>query len=193
MHDLVNTEQAQAWNGYEGTHWARNQARWDAVNEGFNEPLLAAAAIGERDHVLDIGCGAGCTTRLAAQRASGGRVLGLDLSAPMLERARESAQSAHISNVFFEQGDAQAHPFEAGTFDVVISRYGVMFFADPVAAFTNIGKSLRPGGRMAFVCGAEAEGNEWLRAVAGLRDILPMGASVNRVVPECSPWPTPTG
>ncbi|MFE7355305.1 class I SAM-dependent methyltransferase [Streptomyces sp. NPDC057543] len=175
MQHIVNTEQAQAWNGYEGTHWARNQDRWDAVNAGFNEPLLAAAAIREQDHVLDIGCGAGRTTRLAAPQALNGRVVGLDLSAPMLERARESAQRENVGNVSFEQGDAQVHAFEPSSFDVVISRYGVMFFADPVAAFTNIGQALRPGGRMAFICGADAEGNEWLQAIATLRDVLPVG------------------
>ncbi|MGW1377502.1 class I SAM-dependent methyltransferase [Streptomyces sp. NPDC002446] len=175
MQHLVNTEQAQAWNGYEGTHWARNQDRWDAVNEGFNAPLLAAAAITEHDRVLDIGCGAGCTTRLAARRAGRGRALGLDLSAPMLARARETARREDVGNATFEQGDAQVHPFEPGAFDVMISRFGVMFFADPVAAFANIGRALRPGGRLAFVCATRAERNEWLQAIAALRDLLPMG------------------
>ncbi|TJZ57528.1 class I SAM-dependent methyltransferase [Streptomyces piniterrae] len=172
---IVNIDQAQAWNGYEGTHWARNRDRWDAVNAGFNEPLFTAAAIGERDRVLDIGCGSGCTTRLAARRAVNGRALGLDLSGPMLARARESARHEGLGNVAFEQGDAQVHDFEPGAFDVVISRFGVMFFADPVAAFANIGRALRPGGRMAFICGADAEGNEWLQTIAGLRDLLPIG------------------
>jgi len=86
--DVVNTHQAEAWNGYEGVHWAQHQDRYDAMNSGFNEPLLAAASIGERDHVLDIGCGNGQITRLAARRAPQGRALGVDLSAPMLERAR---------------------------------------------------------------------------------------------------------
>ncbi|CAL9440049.1 2-methoxy-6-polyprenyl-1,4-benzoquinol methylase, mitochondrial [Streptomyces sp. enrichment culture] len=175
MQRIVNTDQAQAWNGYEGNHWAQNQVRWDAVNAGFNKPLLAAAAIQERDRVLDIGCGTGCTTRLAARRARSGRVLGLDLSAPMLARARETAQREGIPNVAFEQGDAQAYTFEPSTFDVAISRFGVMFFADPVAAFTNIRRALRPGGRTAFICTAGSEGNEWLQAVAALRDILPVG------------------
>ncbi len=171
----ANAEQAQAWNGYEGEHWARNQDRWDAVNAGLNDPLLAAAAIGGQDRVLDIGCGAGQTTRLAARRASGGHALGLDLSAPMLERARLSALQEGLGNVSFAQGDAQVHALGQGAFDVAISRYGVLFFADPVAAFANIGRALRPGGRAAFVCGAYAEDNEWLRAFAGLGDLLPIG------------------
>ncbi|MGG7575591.1 class I SAM-dependent methyltransferase [Streptomyces sirii] len=174
MQHLVNTDQAQAWNGYEGSHWARNQDRWDAVNGGFNAPLLAAAALTDRDRVLDIGCGAGSTTRLAARRSARGRALGLDLSAPMLEQARRTTEREDLGNATFEQADAQAHPFEAGAFDVMISRFGVMFFADPVAAFANIGRALRPGGRTAFVCATRVEANEWLRAFSTLRDILPM-------------------
>ncbi|SCF98797.1 class I SAM-dependent methyltransferase [Streptomyces sp. Ncost-T10-10d] len=175
MQRIANRDQEKAWNGYEGNYWANNQDRWDGVNEGFNEPLLAAAAITERDRVLDIGCGAGCTTRLAARRASGGRASGLDLSAPMLARARESAQCEALGHVTFEQADVQVHPFGPGTFDVAISRFGVMFFDDPVTAFTNIGRALRPGGRIAFVCPAEPGRTEWLQAIQGLRDILPVG------------------
>lgn len=175
MEHMANTEQARAWNGYEGTQWALNQDRWDAVNDGFNGPLLDAAAIGAHEHVLDVGCGAGRTTRLAGRRAAEGRATGLDLSAPLLERARGSARDEGSANVSFTQGDAQSHPFAPGGFDVAISRYGVMFFADPVAAFANIAGALRPGGRLAFVCPAEADGNEWLQALAALRGILPVG------------------
>ncbi|MGY5080904.1 class I SAM-dependent methyltransferase [Streptomyces nigrescens] len=175
MLDVVNTEQAQAWNGPEGTHWARNQDRWNAVNEGFNEPLLDAAGIAEDHRVLDIGCGSGQTTRLAALRAPGGRALGLDLSGPMLAEARTRAEREGISNAAFEQGDAQVHPFDVGAFDSAVSRYGVMFFADPVEAFGNIGRALRPGGRLAFVCPADAALNGWVTAMVALRDLLPVG------------------
>ncbi|MFF9345817.1 class I SAM-dependent methyltransferase [Streptomyces sp. NPDC014734] len=175
MQHTVNIDQAQAWNGYEGAHWARNQDRWDAVNAGFDEPLLAAAAIGEGDRVLDVGCGAGRTSGLAARRVGSGRVLGFDLSAPMLARAREAARKEGLGNVAFEQGDAQVHAFEQAGFDAVVSCFGVMFFGDPVAAFANIRRALRPGGRMAFVCTAEPGGNEWLRAIGALSDLLPVG------------------
>ncbi|MBT2470540.1 methyltransferase domain-containing protein [Streptomyces sp. ISL-66] len=175
MPDIVNTEQAQAWNGPEGAHWARNQDRWNAVNEGFNEPLLDAAGITGGHRTLDLGCGSGQTTRLAALRAPQGRALGLDLSGPMLAEARARAERESIVNVSFAQGDAQVHPFEAGAFDAAISRYGVMFFADPVAAFGNVGRALRPGGRLAFVCPADATLNDWVTAVASLRDFLPVG------------------
>ncbi|MFE3179563.1 class I SAM-dependent methyltransferase [Streptomyces violascens] len=175
MQHVANTAQAQAWNGYEGDHWARNQARWDAVNEGFNRQILAAAALTEHDRILDVGCGSGCTTRLAAQQASSGEALGLDLSAPMLARARESARREGVGNVSFEQADAQVHAFAPDAYDVAISRFGVMFFADPVAAFVNIARALRPGGRLAFVCAGEAGANEWLQVLGELRDILPIG------------------
>ncbi|MFC1432109.1 class I SAM-dependent methyltransferase [Streptacidiphilus sp. N1-3] len=173
MGQIVNTEQAQAWNGYEGIQWARSQSRWDAVNEGFNAPLLGAAAIGADATVLDVGCGAGRTTRLAARQAVHGRALGLDLSLPMLERARATTRQEGIRNVAFEHGDAQVHPLAPGAFDTVISRFGVMFFADPVAAFGNLARALRPGGRMAFICGADAERNQWIEVLAVLRPFLP--------------------
>lgn len=175
MSDVVNTEQAKAWNGPEGAHWARNQDRWNAVNEGFNEPLLKAAAITAAHRTLDLGCGSGQTTHLAARRAPQGSALGLDLSGPMLAEARARAEKDGITNVSFTQGDAQAYPFEPGAFDAAISRYGVMFFTDPVAAFGNIGQALRPGGRLAFVCPANAMLNGWVAAVASLRDFLPVG------------------
>ena len=175
MPDVVNSEQAKAWNGPEGVHWARNQDRWNAVNEGFNEPLLEAAAITGTHRVLDLGCGSGQTTRLAARRASEGGALGLDLSGPMLAEARARAEREGIANVSFTRGDAQVHPFEPGAFDVAISRFGVMFFADPVAAFANIGRALRPGGRLAFVCPADALLNGGVAALTSLRDVLPFG------------------
>ncbi|OAR26994.1 methyltransferase [Streptomyces sp. ERV7] len=175
MPDVVNTEQAQAWNGPEGAHWARNQDRWNAVNEGFNEPLLEAAALTEGCRVLDIGCGSGQTTRLAALRAPRGHALGLDLSGPMLAGARARAERDGVSNIAFEQGDAQVHPFEPGAHDSALSRFGVMFFADPVVAFGAIGRALRPGGRLAFVCPAAADGNGWVEAFSVLSGPLPLG------------------
>ncbi|MFJ4503070.1 class I SAM-dependent methyltransferase [Streptomyces sp. NPDC088864] len=175
MQDIVNTEQAQAWNGPEGAHWARNQDRWNAVNEGFNTPLLDAAGITADHRTLDIGCGSGQSTRLAALRAPQGHATGLDLSGPMLAGARLRAEREGVGNVSFVRGDAQAPPFEPGSFDSAISRYGVMFFADPVAAFGAIGRSLRSGGRLAFVCPADAALNEWVAAMASLGAFLPVG------------------
>jgi SAM-dependent methyltransferase len=113
MQTIVNTRQAHAWNGYEGRHWAEHQDRWDAINSGANDYLFAAAAISEHDRVLDIGCGNGQTSRLAAGLATHGQVLGSDLSLPMLERAPASASAEGLTNIRFEQGDAEVYPLRA--------------------------------------------------------------------------------
>jgi SAM-dependent methyltransferase len=164
MHSIVNTHQAVAWNGYEGEHWAAHQDRWDTVLRELNEHLLAGTAIGRRDRVLDIGCGNGQSTRMAAVAAAEGHALGVDISAPMLERARATAAAEGIGNVQFEQGDAQVHPWPAGGFDVAISRGGIMFFTDPGAAFGNIARALRPGGHFVFVCPSDLHRQDWFLA-----------------------------
>ncbi|SCG70736.1 class I SAM-dependent methyltransferase [Micromonospora humi] len=150
MPDIRNDQQERAWNGYEGRHWAAHRHRYDAVNAGFNDLLLAAVRPGDR--VLDVGCGTGQLTRLAAGRSGTGSALGVDLSAPMLATARAATAAEAVSNVDFLRADAQVHPFAPGAYDVVLSRFGVMFFAEPVAAFGNLTRALRPGGRLAFVC-----------------------------------------
>lgn len=152
MGKIVNTEQAEAWNGYEGQHWADHYDRYDLVNGGYNALLLDAAGIGTGDRVLDLGCGNGQLTRDAARRASGGHATGVDLSGPMLAKATERAKDEGVENVSFVRADAQVHPFEDASFDAVLSRFGVMFFADPVAAFANVRRAMRSGGRLAFVC-----------------------------------------
>lgn len=151
MQTIVNTVQEQAWNGRIGQHWADHADNYDGLVRDFNAALFEGAAIGPEDDVLDIGCGTGGTTLLAARRAGWGQCLGIDLSQPMLERARAAAVAEAVTNVRFVQGDAQVHPFTVPGFDVAISRGGVMFFADHTAAFTNIRRALRPGGRLAFI------------------------------------------
>ncbi|MGW0520288.1 class I SAM-dependent methyltransferase [Crossiella sp. NPDC003009] len=148
---IANQQQAQAWNDWEGRHWADHPERYNAMTEAFNAPLFAAAGIAADHAVLDVGCGTGLTTRLAARSAHRGHALGIDLSEPMLERARRDAAAQNITNVTFERGDAQVHPFGKASFDVVISRGGVMFFADLVAAFSHLRDTLVPGGRLAFL------------------------------------------
>ncbi|WP_371526390.1 class I SAM-dependent methyltransferase [Streptomyces sp. NBC_01283] len=156
-----NSRQGKAWNGPLGTHWAGHHDRYDTMLSGVNDALFDAAAIGAGDRVLDVGCGAGATTRIAARLAAHGHAVGVDISAPLLDRARASTASDGITNAAYEQADAQLHPFPAAGYDVAISRGGVMFFADHTAAFTNIARALRPGGRLVFVCpqpvGAESE------------------------------------
>ncbi|MER7466155.1 class I SAM-dependent methyltransferase [Streptomyces sp. NPDC097981] len=174
MRDIVNTQQDQAWNGFDGEHWAAHHDRWNAVNAGFNQPLLEAAAVGADDRVLDIGCGAGQTSRLAARRAARGQVLGLDLSEPELFTARRLAAEEGLGHLEFRRGDAQAHAFPPGGFDVAISRFGIMFFDDPVAAFDNIRRALRPGGRLAFVAPADPGSTEWATVLGAMADEAPV-------------------
>ena len=164
---IVNSAQADAWNGYEGEHWAAHDDRFDAVNSGFNDHVLELVDGGDR--VLDIGCGNGQLTRLAAAKAL--HATGVDLSGPMLARAR--ARAANVSNVTFEQGDAQVHPWPDGSFDLAVSRFGVMFFADPVAAFANVRRGLRPGGRLAFLCMTALAGTDLGRVFAAMAPYLP--------------------
>ncbi|MGW3571097.1 class I SAM-dependent methyltransferase [Streptomyces sp. NPDC000941] len=173
MHAIANRQQAEAWNDWEGIHWAEHPERYNAMMGGFNAPLFAAASIAAHDWVLDVGCGTGQTTRIAAQQACGGSVVGIDLSAPMLERARSDALAEGIDNVTFEQGDAQVHPFPDRGFDVLLSRGGVMFFTDHIAAFTHLRHALAPAGRLAFL-GPQPGGPDsaYARATAALSPFL---------------------
>ena len=134
---------------------------YDAELRLLNEELRRAYGIERHDRVLDIGCGAGQTTREAARMATEGGALGIDLSAGAIDRARELARAEGIGNVTFEHADAQVHPFPPERFGVAISRFGTMFFLEPVAAFANIGRALRPAGRLVMIVWQEHEQNEW--------------------------------
>ncbi|HEY5806714.1 MAG TPA: methyltransferase domain-containing protein [Povalibacter sp.] len=134
---------------------------YDAELSLHNEVLRRACHIGHHDHVLDIGCGAGQTTRDAGRMAAAGSAVGVDISAAMISRARALTDEEGLRNVRFEQADAQVHPFPSEHFDVVISRFGTMFFADPVAAFSSIYRALRSGGRLVMMVWQDHEANEW--------------------------------
>ena len=134
---------------------------YDAELRRHNEALRRACGIQFRDHVLDIGCGAGQTTRQAASAAQAGSALGVDVSAPAIERARALTRAEGLRNVTFERADAQDHRFPAERFDLAISRFGTMFFDDPVAAFVNIRRALRPAGRLVMMVWQAHERNEW--------------------------------
>lgn len=168
---IVNTAQSEAWNGGEGEHWAANHDRYDRLNSAMNALLLEH--VRPDDDVLDIGCGNGQLTRLAARQ--GASALGVDLSKPMLARARERAEAEDVANVRFERGDAQVHPFVPASADLMVSRFGIMFFADPVAAFANIGTALRPGGRLAFACMTSLAGTDMGTILAAMMKALGAG------------------
>jgi SAM-dependent methyltransferase len=157
-----NAEQTEAWNGGEGEYFVAERVRHERMGQRHTKRLLDAAAITPADAVLDVGCGCGQTTIRAAQAARDGHALGVDLSAVMLAEARRLAQRDGIGNVSFRQADVQTHEFPAAGFDLAISSFGVMFFADPRPAFANIAAALRPGGRLAFLCWQDVTGNEWL-------------------------------
>ena len=171
---IVNRDQAEHWNsGEQVARWVANQAQYDRMLAPFGDLVLAAAALQPGDLVLDVGCGCGSTTLAAARAVGHGTAVGVDLSVPMLAQARANAASAGLRNVIFDEGDAQVHRF-GRTFDVVVSRFGVMFFADPAAAFANLRDATRPGGRLAFACWQPLDANEWLTVTqAALAEHVP--------------------
>jgi ubiquinone/menaquinone biosynthesis C-methylase UbiE len=184
MSEAPNAAQAERWTGESGLHWVANRERHHTSHLRLIPHLLHAAAIVPGDRVLDIGCGCGETTIMAARLAAGrpapqmdgtsiepaaarpgareghGSALGLDVSTTMLAEARRLAADACLPNIGFEHGDAQAHPLPPGAFDVAISSFGVIFFRDSVAAFSNVARALRPGGRLAFLCWQDDDRNE---------------------------------
>jgi SAM-dependent methyltransferase len=134
---------------------------YDAELRLHNEVLRQACGVQPHDHVLDIGCGTGLTTREAGRLARAGSVLGADISSPAIGRARELAQAEGLHNVTFERADAEVHRFPHEHFDLAISRFGTMFFDDPVAAFANVKRALRPTGRLVMMVWQARERNEW--------------------------------
>lgn len=175
-----NAAMADNWNGLGGEHWVAHTDRHDRALHAYGRAVLDAAAIRPADRVLDIGCGTGWLSRSAARRATEGTVLGLDIGRPMVEAARAIAEREGPDNVRFFQADAQVHPFEPGVADVVVSRFGVMFFDDPVAAFTNLRSALADHGRIAFVCWQALLANDWM--------VVPGGALAAHLgMPESDP------
>jgi SAM-dependent methyltransferase len=182
-----NAEQIVYWNEQAGPKWATLQDRIDQQIRPLGELAMARAALAAGERVLDVGCGCGDTTLALARRvAPGGSVLGLDISAPMLARAGERLAEAGLgAAASFVQADAQTHAFAPAAFDVLYSRFGVMFFADPPAAFTNLRRALRPGGRLAFVCWQAATDNPWM--------LVPMAAALQHLPPPELPAPGAPG
>lgn len=180
---FVNIEQAEFWSQIAPT-WLENENQLETV-AGL-PGLLAMDRLkllpGQR--VLDLGCGSGRTTlELASRVGPSGEVVGLDISAEMLARGRERAARSGARNIEFLHADVQAHDFGTSRFDAAYSRFGVMFFIDPVAAFGNVCRALRPGGALSFVCWQGVFENEWL--------LIP-GAAAASVTGSLPPMPSPT-
>ena len=157
-----NAEQIRYWNETAGPKWV---AMDDAINQviaPIGEHALEAAGVRAGERILDVGCGGGRTTvELARRTGPSGAVTGLDVSGPLLALARHRAADAGLA-VTFVEADAQTHPLPTATFDLLFSRFGVMFFADPATAFVNLGRALRPGGRAVFACWQPLPQNAWV-------------------------------
>jgi ubiquinone/menaquinone biosynthesis C-methylase UbiE len=192
---MTNEDERERWNGVSGEAWVRRQEQYDRMLAPWGALLAETAAVAPGERVLDVGCGCGATTLAAAERAAGvpagggdatggvdatggaapGVALGVDLSEPMIAVARRRAAEAGLDHVAFRVADAQTDDLGVDDRDVVVSRFGVMFFDDPVAAFANVARATRPGGRLACVVWGPPDAQEWL--------LVPMAAATAHLPP----------
>lgn len=186
--DVVNSEQIDYWNSENAAKWVRDQAGLDRMFASVTDRLLALVQPRPGEAGIDVGCGTGATTMALAETLGGhGHALGVDVSVPMLAMARSRADKAGLSQVQFLEADAQTHAFEPAALDLLISRFGVMFFEDPVAAFANLGRAMKPGARLCFLCWAPLAGNPWF-AIPRAAAIAHMGKE-----PPAAPDPRAPG
>ncbi len=165
----TNAEQARYWTEEGGPNWVREESSFDTMLAPFNDALVEALSPQAGELVLDVGCGFGTTALSVASH--GTRVHGVDISPAMIARARDRAEML-AADATFAVGDVQTDPL-GGPYDAVVSRFGVMFFADPMAAFRNLASATRPGGRLAFVCWQPIDRNPWMLApVQVLRQLI---------------------
>lgn len=177
---LANAQQIEYWNAVSGPKWVILADQIDAQIAPIGLDVMATAAASPGEQVLDIGCGCGLTTiELARRVGPTGRVVGVDISQPMLAEAERRAAGAGGAAIEFQAGDAQIFSFDDQRFDLVFSRFGVMFFEDPTAAFANLRRALRPGGRLAFACWQALGRNPWM--------VVPAAAAAKHLA-----LPTPT-
>ncbi len=178
-----NAQQIEYWNEVSGPKWVQLNDSIDRLIAPIGARALDLAAPKEGESVLDVGCGCGNTSIVLAERVgSSGRVVGIDISGPMLAEANARRDREGLTQLSFENADAQSHDFSGDRFDLVFSRFGVMFFAEPVVAFESLRKALAPEGRLAFVCWQSPEHNGWMT--------LPARAAVQHLDP---PEPPPPG
>ena len=185
---MNNQEQIDYWNGDAGKRWARDDATMERLLRPVTEALLDHARVENCRSALDIGCGGGSQSLLLAARiGEAGRVLGVDISGPMLEVAEAKTRQLPpgSAEVTFLQADAATQPFEPDSFDLLFSRFGVMFFDDPTAAFRALQSTLQPGGRLAFCCWQSLKENAW--------SLLPYQAALKHVTPPERPDPNAPG
>jgi SAM-dependent methyltransferase len=182
-HSGPNADQIEYWNETSGPKWVALADDLDRMIAPLGLRAMDAAAIAAGERVLDVGCGCGQTSlELVRRVGANGRVLGVDVSAPMLESARQRASQRKGGRLEFMLADAQTAALERAAFDLLFSRFGVMFFADPVAAFSNLRRALVSGGRLAFVCWQPLQANPWM--------LVPLGAAAKHIP---LPPPPPPG
>ncbi len=182
MSPLPNADQYDAWNNAAGPTWVKFQDQLDRQLGRIGWRAVEPLRLQPGERVLDVGCGAGATTMdLARIVGAKGAVTGVDISDTLLGAARERPVKPGAARITWISGDAQTHAFRPSSFDAVYSRFGVMFFEDPGAAFANLRRAVRDGGRMAFACWRRAEDNPWMS--------LPMQAAQDLV--EAPPRPAP--
>lgn len=179
--DSPNAEQAQYWNGPRGRQWVALQEDLDQRVAPLIDLIVGPAMIAPGHAVLDVGCGTGaCLLAVSRMVGRSGQAVGVDIAAPLLEHAAHRLAEGAEENIELLQADAQTHGFAPGRYDAIISRFGVMFFSDPVAAFGNLRRALAPQGRLAFVCWGPLEDNPWFS--------VPLAVGVARLGP---PAPSP--
>jgi SAM-dependent methyltransferase len=181
-----NAEQIAYWNELAGAKWLAFEPLLDAQISSLGLAVMDRARTSPGQRVLDVGCGCGQTSLQLGERVGAtGVVTGIDVSRVMLERARTRVRDAGLGQVRFENGDAQTFSFERASFDLVFSRFGVMFFADPTAAFANLHGALAPGGRLALLCWQGLDRNPWMR--------VPLAAVARHIALPAPPAPGTPG
>ena len=184
QHDPKNEAEITYWNSAGGRRWVERQQSQDIVLGPILQATLERAQLRQGERVVDIGCGTGASSIALAERAGpSGQVLGVDVSAPMLARAAERLPPG--APVKFVRADATTYRFESAAFDLLFSRFGVMFFAEPVRAFANLRTALKPSGRLAFACWRKFDENPWLQ--------VPLRAALEHVPPLPRPGPEDPG
>lgn len=179
--DDRNADQIAYWNGPGGQHWTDRQQLQDIVLAPVSEILIDRARVQTGEAVIDVGCGCGSTSfDLAKRVGAGGHVTGVDISEPMLNRARELTPRG--APVEFVLADATVYPFAPATTDLLFSRFGVMFFAQPSVSFANMRKALRPGGRLTFACWRTPRDNPWM--MLGLQEAYKHVPKLPEMKPE---------
>jgi SAM-dependent methyltransferase len=179
-----NADQIAYWNGQTGRKWAEDQVQMDRMMQAMTDAVVAAAAPQAGESAIDVGCGAGASALAVADLVGpAGSVLAVDVSRPLLEAARQRA--AGRPNIRFVEADASSYHFAPAGADLLVSKFGVMFFADPTKAFRNLRQAVKSGGRLAFIC--------WRALAENPFATVPMGAALRHLPPQAAPDPTAPG